>query len=448
MKLETKIEVLQEQWERQLNELAFEEATKKLPSPDLIAKIHSLSAPLHTNYSQIMRDEKYDLIKRNVLEMDRLNATEIVNKLANFLQKVKYKQSGLEAYFTKQQYKNLLSMIGYYEKMRFFGAGIPHYDMMIDQMKTTKKGGDFAPWNYDIFNGTGGDYHKQFIEKYRDFFKYFSKKAKEKYKFGKWEILIATKPTKEYIQSVEEALVKTEKILNKQGFGFLVGGLVIIKNIKGASWSAKYYHDNDSIVFNVGLQYSERFTEYDILIHELGHRYWFKIMNEKERGEYWEHWKGNNTFVDFYENNAKGHLFNIFLIPFINVTDSLRFLDDKTLPTLTKRMGTSLDLIKQMKQHFPSDIFDKKQWESLIDKYWSDHLGAISTVIQDYGLPGIKYSPSIRGWNKEIAKIWLKEMKKWKLKDGKIDGKKVNDFLDDLEKAWKKDVGEKYQYLS
>jgi len=103
----------------------------------------------------------------------------------------------------------------------------------------------------------------------------------------------------EEIQPSVEVLDKAASIAAAVGFGGVNRGRVLLvgklKNgdVVHNTFAGRYSHDKDTVELNVEAKH--RFDAVHTIVHELGHRAWYKLMTEAERNEWIEH----------YENSAQ-----------------------------------------------------------------------------------------------------------------------------------------------
>lgn len=74
-------------------------------------------------------------------------------------------------------------------------------------------------------------------------------------------------------------------VITRAGFGQAVYGKVTLDSEPGASWAGKYSYNDDLIRLNMGANHREGTAVYS-LVHELGHRIWFKFLSPAQQDYY------------------------------------------------------------------------------------------------------------------------------------------------------------------
>ncbi len=116
-------------------------------------------------------------------------------------------------------------------------------------------------------------------------------KAVEKtFRHGPFEVenLYGFKP--EEYQEPLKVLDAAAAEVAKAGYSSILYGKVLLRNVKGAGWAGMYQKEPDTIDLNV--EAKNRFDAVFTLVHELGHRYWFKVLSAAARDAYEDAYSG------------------------------------------------------------------------------------------------------------------------------------------------------------
>ena len=105
------------------------------------------------------------------------------------------------------------------------------------------------------------------------------------YKYGKWDIYLDIK-TKRGFDEVQQLLDDVSKELSKKGYSKLCYGKIFLVGSLGNQSLADYDPENDDIrvSFKV-MKKKNRCSQKIALIHEIGHRNYYKFLSPKQRGE-------------------------------------------------------------------------------------------------------------------------------------------------------------------
>jgi hypothetical protein len=180
-------------------------------------------------------------------------------------------------------------------------------------------------------------------------------------KDGKIEIIYQNEKEAQHILSL---IKEAEKILKKNGFGYLVFGKFYSTPSLGSKAIADYSIANDTIRISNKAKKSE--TAVKTLIHELGHRLWYKYMTQKDhlkvQEKYYEVLRGNNISINKGDKfkNEKGRELVIIDKKFgYSYKDKyiFQYVDDTSV-----KYEAPLDFFKYQAQpidkEFVRDIFD------------------------------------------------------------------------------------------
>ena len=92
-------------------------------------------------------------------------------------------------------------------------------------------------------------------------------------------------------QGVIQLLDAASEVIARAGFGQAVYGEVSLESKPGQRWAGLYSHRSDDISLNMGVNHRDGSAVYS-LVHELGHRVWFKFLSETQREHYEDQYFG------------------------------------------------------------------------------------------------------------------------------------------------------------
>lgn len=115
------------------------------------------------------------------------------------------------------------------------------------------------------------------------------------FKFGAFTILNDAGISEGHAKHLFEAMTNVERLLKSKGLGYLLNGVMYLTHA-GERFDAAYMPRNDRVEIN----YSRGQTVNSMtraLVHELGHRLWFKFMDTGARDSFAKQWleKGEDT---------------------------------------------------------------------------------------------------------------------------------------------------------
>jgi len=85
------------------------------------------------------------------------------------------------------------------------------------------------------------------------------------------------------------ALKQVERLFGQKGLGYLLGGIVSVEYRPQAQYGAAYFRRNDRLEVNSAAVISpDRLTR--MLVHELGHRVWFRFLSSAQRDRFAANW--------------------------------------------------------------------------------------------------------------------------------------------------------------
>jgi len=102
----------------------------------------------------------------------------------------------------------------------------------------------------------------------------------------------------EPLRTLDEA----SKLVSSAGFGSVVYGEVVLESNKGGGYAGMYLHSGDYIKLNVASKY--RFDAVYTLVHELGHRVWYKRLSDAQRDAYEDAYVGAAKPISLAQREA------------------------------------------------------------------------------------------------------------------------------------------------
>ena len=123
-----------------------------------------------------------------------------------------------------------------------------------------------------------------------------------KFAHGPFTIINKYGYRKEEYADILQTLDKAADSISVAGFSNILYGDVWLEAIKSSGWSGRYQVGPDIVELNIDSRY--RFSEVYTLVHEFGHRYWYKVMTEDQRDAYMAAYAGTTTSVTVEERKA------------------------------------------------------------------------------------------------------------------------------------------------
>jgi hypothetical protein len=112
-------------------------------------------------------------------------------------------------------------------------------------------------------------------------------------------------------EEVEQALKNLDDattLVQASGFRSAIYGEITLESPKGVSYAGKYEATPDTIQLNVAAR--NRFDAVYTLVHEIGHRVWFKLLTDAQRDAYEDQYFGTaNRAISVPERETMWHAF-------------------------------------------------------------------------------------------------------------------------------------------